>query len=182
MRGSRMTDHHKKHHHPDEIGFEREDLGSKPVYGFIISLAISGILIYYIIWGIFHFLDAYDIKHQQSRSPLVQIEKANPRDVQAKAIQRFPQPRLEENERSELDGFRSGEEQWLNSYGWVDKNAGVAHIPIDQAMQLIAQQGLPTTPRVGTVPLSPVNLARAAAEAADNSNAKPEEKPKGKKQ
>jgi hypothetical protein len=113
---------------------------------------------------------------------LVQIEKANPRDVQAKAIQRFPQPRLEENERSELDGFRSGEEQWLNSYGWVDKNAGVAHIPIDQAMQLIAQQGLPTTPRVGTVPLSPVNLARAAADAADNSNAKPEEKPKGKKQ
>jgi hypothetical protein len=181
-----MTDLHNKHHHHDDLGFEREDLGSKPVIGFIVTLVISGILIYYIIWGIFHFLDAYDAKHQQSRTPLVQIEKANPRDVQSQTIQSFPQPRLEENERIEIDGFRYGEEEELNSYGWVDKNAGVAHIPIEQAMQLIAQRGLPTTPQTGTAPFSPVNLARAAAETSDTSNMKPQEQtkqqPKGKKQ
>ena len=36
-------------------------------------------------------------------------------------------------------------------------------------MQIIAQRGLPTTPQIGTAPLAPVNLARAAAEAADTS-------------
>jgi hypothetical protein len=178
-----MTDLHENHH--EEVGFEREDLGSKPIIGFIVSLVISGIVIYYAIWGIFHFLDAYDKKHQQYRSPLVQVEKANPRDVQANAIQRFPEPRLEDNERTELNGFRYSEEQELNSYGWVDKNAGIAHIPIEQAMQSIAQKGLPTTPQTGIAPFSPVNLARAAAATSDTSEMKPQEqtkeKPKGKK-
>ena len=178
MRRRPMTDHHKHQH--DDVGFEREDLGSKPVIGFIVSLVISGILIYYAIWGIFHFLDAYDQKHQQTRTPLIQVEK-NTRDVQTQLIQRFPEPRLEDNERTELGGFRYSEEQELNSYGWADKSAGVAHIPIEQAMQLIAQKGLPTTPQSGIAPFSPVNLARAAAATADTSGVKPEEQPKGKK-
>ena len=175
-----MTDHRKHEPENDDIGFEREDLGAKPVIGFIVSLVISGILIYYVIWGIFHFLDAYDRKHQQVRTPLIQVE-SNTRDVETQTIQRFPQPRLEENERTELNGFRYGEEQQLNSYGWVNKEAGVAHIPIEQAMQLIAQRGLPTTPQAGVAPMSPVNLARAAAATADTSEMKTQEQPKGKK-
>src|SRR6185312_8482867 len=89
MRRRPMTDHRP---HPDDLGFEREDLGAKPVIGFIVSL---------VIWGIFHFLDAYDRKHQQVRTPLVQVE-SNTRDVQTHMIQRFPEPRLEDNERTEL--------------------------------------------------------------------------------
>ena len=177
-----MTDHHKHQH--DDLGFEHEDLGAKPVIGFIVSLVISGVLIYYAIWGIFDFLDAYDQKHQQSRTPLIKVE-TNTRDVQTQLIQRFPDPRLEDNERTELDGFRYSEEQELNSYGWVDKNARVAHIPIEQAMQLIAQRGLATTPQTGIAPFSPVNLARAAAATADTSEMKPQEQTKtdkGKKQ
>ena len=179
-----MTDHHKHHHEPhhDDIGFEREDLGAKPVIGFIVSLVISGVLIYYVIWGIFHFLDAYDRKHQQVRTPLIQVE-SNTRDVRTQVIQRFPEPRLEENERTELNGFRYGEEQELNSYGWVDKNAGVAHIPIEQAMQMIAQKGLPTTPQTGVAPPAWVNLAKAAAATADPSEVKPQEQQaKGKRE
>jgi hypothetical protein len=45
-------------------------------------------------------------------------------------------------------------------------------------MELIAQRGLPTKPAVGTAPLSPVNLATAAAAAADTSNVP--QKPAGK--
>jgi hypothetical protein len=82
----------------------------------------------------------------------------------------FPQPRLETDERREINDFRLGEEQTLNSYGWVDENAGVVRIPITKAMQLIAQRGLPTRPATGTVPQSPVNLATAAAASADTSN------------
>ena len=165
-----MTDLHENHQ--NDIGFEREDLGARPVIGFIISLVIAGVLIYYIVWGIFYFLDAYDKKNQQTLTPLIQTE-ANTREVEDNKIERFPEPRLEQNERTELDGFRYGEEEKLNSYGWVDQKAGVAHIPIERAMQLIAQRGLPTTPQVGKMPLAPVNLARAAATAADTSNVQP---------
>jgi hypothetical protein len=89
--------------------------------------------------------------------------------VTTQTIQQFPEPRLEDDERTELNGFRLREEQQLESYGWVDQNAGVVHIPIDQAMKLIAERGLPTTPQAGTMPVSPVNLARAAAQASDTS-------------
>jgi hypothetical protein len=174
-----MTDLRHDNHRED-IGFEREDLGSKPIFGFILSLVIVGILVYYAIWGMFYFLDSYDKKNQQTRTPLVKVE-SNTREVQTENIQKFPEPRLEENERTELNGFRYNEEEKLNSYGWVDQKAGIAHIPIDQAMQLIAQRGLPTTPQTGTVPLAPVNLSRAAAAASDTSNMQAAPQQKGKK-
>lgn len=161
-----MTELHRNN--GNDAGFEHEDLGSKPIVGFIITLVVLGVLTYYVLWGMFHFLDAYNRKHQPAVSPMTKVEP-DTRIVTPQTIEQFPEPRLEDNERTEIDGFRYAEEQKLNSYGWVNQDAGVAHIPIDRAMQLIAQRGLPTTPQAGTMPVSPVNLARAAAEASDTS-------------
>lgn len=160
------TRHDERH---EGMGFEREDLGGGPIFGFIISVVVLGVLIYYVIWGIFHFLDAYDRQHQQTLSPMVEVQK-DTRTVRAEQITQFPQPRLEEDERTEINDFRYEEEQRLNSSGWVDQSAGIAHIPITRAMQLIAQQGLPTIPKAGEVPPSPVNMAKAAAATSDTSN------------
>jgi len=166
--------------HGNETGFEHEDLGPRPIFGFLISLAILGVLVYYVIWGIFYFLDSFNRRHEQVRTALVAVQP-NPREVRTSRILSFPEPRLEENERDELAGFRYGEEDKLNSYGWVDENAGIAHIPISQAIELVAQRGLSTSPKTGTMPVAPVNLARAAAEASDTSNQSKTAAPKGKK-
>ena len=176
------------HHNPQQgkgPGFEQQDLGSRPVYGFLISLVVVGVLVYYVLWGMFHFLDAFNRKHQPAVSPMVRAEQ-DTREPDAphtnlKIQQEFPEPRLEDNERTELAPFRYDEEQKLNSYGWVDQNAGVAHIPIDKAMELIAQRGLPTTPQAGTAPTSTVGMAEAAAAAADTSNQPKKAASKGKK-
>ena len=37
----------------------------------------------------------------------------------------------------------------LNTYGWVDRKAGVAHIPVDRAIDILAKRGLPTCGRAG---------------------------------
>jgi hypothetical protein len=39
-----MTDL-RHENHSSNLGFEREDLGSKPVWGFIISVVVSGVQI-----------------------------------------------------------------------------------------------------------------------------------------
>jgi hypothetical protein len=39
--------------------------------------------------------------------------------------------------------FRAEEEKRLRSYGWVDQQQGVAHIPIDRAIDALARKGLP---------------------------------------
>jgi len=56
-----------------------------------------------------------------------------------------PQPRLQVAPSLDLRKKRAQAELLLNSYGWVDKQAGVIHIPIEQAMKQVAQRGLPVT-------------------------------------
>jgi len=157
-----------KHGHAEE-GFEQQDLTAQGVFAFLISLAVGGLLVYFVVLGLYHFMDARQRSRQPQLSPLVKQMEANTRIVSPEEITKFPQPRLERNERIEINDFRLKEEQTLNSYGWVDEKAGVVRIPIERAMQLVAQRGLPTTPKAGTVPPSAVNVATQAAERSDTS-------------
>lgn len=64
---------------------------------------------------------------------------------------------------------RAQEAAQLNSYGWVNQPAGIAHIPIDRAIALLAEQGLPvgepnqptlaTTSTLTTTAATPADLA-----------------------
>src|SRR5262249_16914200 len=82
----------------------------------------------------------------------------------------FPQPRLEEDERRELREFREPQDQQLDSYGELAGQPGVVHIPIERAIQLIVEKGLPTRPQAGVTPSSEVNTVKQAAQKADTSN------------
>jgi len=158
-----------KHGHAEE-GYERQDLTARAVYAFLISLIVGGVIVYFIVWGLYHFMDARQRRLQPQQSPLVQQVETDTRIVSPDEIKKFPEPRLERNERIEINDFRLKEEQTLNSYGWVDEKAGVVRIPIERAIELIAQRGLPTTPKAGQIPPSTVNLATQAAERSDTSD------------
>jgi hypothetical protein len=54
-----------------------------------------------------------------------------------------PKPRLQVNQQLDLQQVREQEQRILNSYGWVSKEAGAVRIPINRAMDLIAERGLP---------------------------------------
>src|SRR5580704_19658824 len=156
-------------HGATDTGFEHQDLSPRGVYGFLVALAVGVVVVAVLLWGLYHAMDAYERSHQPPLSPLVQQTQANTREVSPDQINTFPQPRLEKNERLEINQFRLREEQSLNSYGWVDQKAGVVRIPIDRAMQLIAQRGLATTPKSGSVPPSEVNVVNQAAQRPDTS-------------
>jgi hypothetical protein len=157
-----------KYEHAHE-GFEQQDMTAQSVFTFLISLAVGGVLVYFVVWGFYHFMDARQRSHQPQPGPLVKQVETDTRMVSPDQITKFPQPRLEENERVEIKDFRLKEEQTLNSYDWVDEKAGVVRIPIERAMQLVAQRGLPTVPKAGTVPPSAVNVANQAAQRSDTS-------------
>jgi hypothetical protein len=154
-------------------GFEPQDLSSRGVYVFLGGLAAGAILVAAVLWGLYHAMDAFERRHQPQQSPLVQQTQADTREVLPDEINTFPQPRLEKNERVEISQFQLQEEQSLDSYGWVDQKAGVVRIPIDRAMQLIAQRGLPTTPKSGSVPPSEVDVVNQAAQRSDGGNPPP---------
>jgi hypothetical protein len=155
--------------HNPEVEFEREDLAPKPILVFLGSLVLICLVVALVLRGMYSYLDRYDNLHQLPQSPLVQPSTASTRDVSPGDITNFPQPRLESDERLEINDFRMQEEKTLHSYGWVDQSAGVVHIPIDRAMQLLAQRGLPTRPQAGTIPSSDVNTAKEAERRSDTS-------------
>lgn len=54
-----------------------------------------------------------------------------------------PAPRLQVTPAAELAKLRGEAEAKLDSYGWVDRDAGLIRIPIQRAMELTAERGLP---------------------------------------
>jgi hypothetical protein len=59
-----------------------------------------------------------------------------------------PAPALEAEPGQFLGPYMAAEQQKLSEYRWVDRQAGIAAMPIDRAIDAIAQQGLPA--RSGT--------------------------------
>jgi hypothetical protein len=55
----------------------------------------------------------------------------------------FPAPRLQHHTTEDMKEYRAREDASLKSYGWVDRKAGIAQIPMDEAMKLLAEKGLP---------------------------------------
>jgi hypothetical protein len=58
-------------------------------------------------------------------------------------------------------GRPDDERDRLSSYGWVDREAGIVRIPIDRAMDLLAERGLPA--RAGPDPFAEVVAAPSAS-------------------
>jgi hypothetical protein len=54
-----------------------------------------------------------------------------------------PVPRLQPDPHVVLVPFIRSQDSILASYGWVSKDSGIVHIPIERAMELVVQKGLP---------------------------------------
>jgi hypothetical protein len=65
------------------------------------------------------------------------------RPASAPMLQSAPQP--------ELASYRAQKEQQLHGIGWVDRSQGIAHIPIEDAMALLAARAAsaPGAPEAG---------------------------------
>lgn len=81
-----------------------------------------------------------------------------------------PEPRLQVNPKQELIDLRARELDTLDHYSWVDKNAGIARIPIENAMKLTLERGLPARSTQAAV-----SAAAAATPAAEAPAASPAE-------
>jgi hypothetical protein len=131
--------------------YERKDIGVSAVVYFLIGLAAALIIAVFIVDGVYHFLEKRFEAEQPSVSPLVTNAQQDTRRIPPQyganyekyLKEGFPAPQLETNERTELNEIRLREENVLSTYDYVDKNAGTVRIPIDRAMDLLVEHGLP---------------------------------------
>ncbi|HWF83323.1 MAG TPA: hypothetical protein VG222_00660 [Vicinamibacterales bacterium] len=130
-----MADTHSAHA-PAENGavhHETSDVNIRAIFAFGAALIVVAVAVHFIIWLMFLYFGAREARSEVRQFPLAASEENR----------LPPEPRLQTNPRQDLKDLRSGEDAILNSYSWVDKNAGVVRIPIGEAMKLTVQRGLP---------------------------------------
>jgi hypothetical protein len=65
-------------------------------------------------------------------------EGSHPIHPLAASTQIPPEPRLQETPALDLEKLHAREREQLSTYGWVDRQAGIVHIPIERAMEIVA--------------------------------------------
>jgi hypothetical protein len=137
--------------------YERRDIGIGGVLYFMVGLAVTAIVIHFVVAGLYRYLENRSEAAQKAISPLVTNPVRDTRtlppqfktdsegtDYEKYLEKNFPTPQLEVDERTQLNKVRLYEENTLSTYDYVDKDAGTVRIPIDRAMDLLVQRGLPT--------------------------------------
>ncbi|MDB5351493.1 MAG: hypothetical protein JWN86_2740 [Planctomycetota bacterium] len=114
-------------------GHEPSDLNIRALVLFLAALIVMSIMVYFALRQLMARYTRESRRIEQQRPALFADQKGQ-----------FPEPRNQVNPRADLARLRDRERSILNSYGWVDREAGVARIPIDRAMTLLAQRGVPT--------------------------------------
>ncbi len=127
---------------PPGSTYEHTDATTGPIVKFLLWLAVSAVVIHFGIAGIYALLIDQAMETGEQRYPLA-----------ATSGERLPPaPRLQQKPRNEFYDFRRDEQGLLESYGWMNRNDGVAHIPIDDAMRLVVERGALSSSAVDGTP------------------------------
>ena len=82
-------------------------------------------------------------------------EREIPPMIAASLARTPPEPRLEPYPLAPRAKLRAEEDAILTTYGWVDKDRGLARVPIDRAMELLVERGLPPAKPMSAAPPAP---------------------------
>lgn len=118
-------------HRNPEIRAEKTDANAGDIVRFLFWLLFSTVAVAILMRWMFVGLASY----QEKRQPLPPVMRAASKDP--------PLPRLQTVPSQDLAEYHAAQEKALHGYGWVDRSSGVVHIDIDQALKLVAEEGLP---------------------------------------
>jgi hypothetical protein len=126
-------EHPENFANPD-VSHETSDVNIRAILGFGAALVVVAAVVHLLIYVLFGYFNARENAKVPAEYPLAATE----------GHREPPEPRLQTNPRQDLADLRAKEDDTLGSYGWVDKNAGIVRIPIDAAVKLTLQRGLPS--------------------------------------
>ena len=146
---------HNPDHGPDdslirnaEVSYDRSDLGARGILLFLVVLAIAGIAVHFLILGLYVGMEKYAAANDPQLHPLLPPDKlpARSRVIVPSNVpintEKFPTPRLQTDDVTDMQTFLKQEDRMLTAQPWKDPS-GVVHLPIDRAMELLVQRGLP---------------------------------------
>jgi hypothetical protein len=130
------TEPNPSHH---DVRYEKTDALPRPLYQFLFWICVLSLVTAGVSWVTFAWLTSW--REGASERAIM----AAPQDSQQP-----PAPRLQTREPKDLAAFRQEEAEILSTYGVVDREKGIFRIPIEEAMKLTLERGLPAA---GSTPL-----------------------------
>jgi hypothetical protein len=145
-------------------GYEQSDVKITGILVFLVSLGIFVAVTALVCYGIGKVLNARMNKEDGPNSKwtkTVDVRQlgnlpSNPalQNKISELTQDFPTPRVQlDDGNQDLAVLHAREDLLLDNYTWADQSKGKVRIPIERAMQILAQRGLPVAPTVETQPL-----------------------------
>jgi hypothetical protein len=140
----------------DDAVRRSRDVNTRGALIFAFWLAVATVAIAGLMYAYFRVMAKKEDAAQKPLAPAV-----------AASLQRTPpEPRLEALPLVPRRKLRAEEDAILTSYAWVDKPGGFVRIPVDRAMELIVERGLPPSkPMTAQVPMPMPGAAPPAAAA-----------------
>jgi hypothetical protein len=141
------TEHHKSGHradgapHHSDVSFEERDIRVGTIYWYLVALGMATVAALVICIFILHFTSnlaaSSDIAPPPSREALGKDFPPEPRLQGVPGHESDPQKDLRQKLKADNDANEKLQ--------WIDKNAGIAQIPVEDAMKIIEEKGLPGT-------------------------------------
>lgn len=116
--------------HLPPVEYEKHDVSASSVSRTSILILVLTVFSIAVAWGYFRWLYKADLAGRQAAAPAVQ----HPVDRVP------PEPQLQRVPFDDVKGLRAEEHALLSGYGFVDAQAGVTRIPIDEAMRIYVER------------------------------------------
>jgi len=126
----------------DDVAFETVDVHPATIYWYLGALAVAVVLSYVVCIFVLRITTKIAVDYD-TPPPAVRQEMGSAYDALP------PEPRLQgvpghtEDPQADLRNKREADERANQITGWIDQNAGIAQIPVSEAMKIIAEKGLP---------------------------------------
>jgi hypothetical protein len=155
-------------HSPEEIdaskGYEASDVRVSGVVVFLVALIIFAVVTGVLAYGVGKVLNARMNKEDGPPSRWVKQVDVRPlgnmpsnpemKNKLDEMTQNFPTPRVQTDDgNQDVADLHAREDLLLDNYSWADEAHSKVRIPIERAMELIAQRGLPVAKVVEQAPL-----------------------------
>jgi hypothetical protein len=145
-------------------GFEHSDVGVAGIAVFLTALTVFVVVTGLLAYGIGKVINAHLAKEDATKSKWVKTVDVRPlgnmpsnpelENKMAELTQQLPAPKLQTDDGlQDTADLHAKEDLLLEYYSWADQGQGKVRIPIERAMELIAQRGLPVAPQVEHAPL-----------------------------
>lgn len=117
-----------------EVVHEESDVDVRAILGWGLGLAVLALVVHVFLWGA---LALYERQTQSTETPAYPLAVGQ-RDALP------PEPRLQDTPQQDMRDLRDAQRARLQGHEWINREAGIARIPIEDAMRLVVERGLPT--------------------------------------